>query len=415
MDLAYFQDCPSCGAPIELTEADRLIICPFCEVANYMVKEGPLRFVLPDKLPVNISAHDLIYIPYLRFKGHIYSCQGKEVEYKIIDTTQIGVGDEKLPASLGLRPQAMSLNLGSVNRPGKFVNLTEELTSIFSKAAKLTSAFIDKKKGPLYHRSFIGETLSIIYLPTYAQEGEIYDAVLNRKLSETPIIDNLNKSSFPFKRKWQPRFISTFCPHCAEIMSGTRDSLVLTCRNCNSSWQEKGGKFVRVDWSVVPAQKGDGLFLPFWKISNDANGVTLRTYGDFLRITNQPVVIRESHDDMELCFWVPAFKVSPKYFLHIAKNLTVSQIRLPAGKKELTKNIYQVTLPLSEAIQALKTILGYSVMNKRRFLPQMKSVSFITKTSQLVYLPFNDVGHDLVQDHTSVTISRTIMHHGRTM
>lgn len=414
MDLKYFHDCPTCGAPIELTEADRLIQCPYCDVKNYMVPQGPLRFVLPDKLPDQYSVDEIIYFPYLRFKGHIYSCGEKDIQHKIVDTTHLGIAAPSLPATLGLRPQAMKLSLAGADQGGRFVKVTEKMSSVFSRAASLTSLFKNKKE-EVYHRSFIGETVSFIYLPTYIKDGSLFDAVLNRKIAKFTSFENSSKITRVFQSKWLPRFLSTICPHCGEVMSGARDSLVLTCLNCQSCWQEKDGKINRIDWSVVPPVKEADLFLPFWRIKIDVVGTKLKSFADFLRLSNQPVVIRPIHEQTDNCFWVPAFKIRPKYFLNFSKNLMISQLRLPPGKREMFTNLHSVTMPLVEAIQALKSVLAYSIMNKRRFFPTLPSLSFQTKKTELVYLPFSKVGRDLVQDHTSVAVASSVLSIGRTM
>ena len=124
MDLTIHQNCPSCGAGIELHEADRLIRCPYCEVKNFMVTRGPLRFLLPDKAPWHIERSEMFYAPYLRFKGNIYYCKGKYQKYKVVDTTQQGMNARALPVSLGLRPQAMPVSLVTKEIQGTFLQQT---------------------------------------------------------------------------------------------------------------------------------------------------------------------------------------------------------------------------------------------------------------------------------------------------
>lgn len=130
MDLTIHQNCPSCGAEIELHEADRLIQCPYCEVKNFMVNRGLLRFVLPDKAPVHIDRSEMFYAPYLRFKGNIYYCKGKYLKYRVIDTTQRGMNSGVLPPSLGLRPQAVRISLVTDMVRGSFFDrqLRQELS-----------------------------------------------------------------------------------------------------------------------------------------------------------------------------------------------------------------------------------------------------------------------------------------------
>ena len=84
------------------------------------------RFALPDKAPGHIAKEDLVYVPYLRFKGSIYYCQGHEVQHAVIDTTRLAIDGARLPASLGLRPQAMKIVPVNADHSGRFVRQTIE-------------------------------------------------------------------------------------------------------------------------------------------------------------------------------------------------------------------------------------------------------------------------------------------------
>ncbi len=414
MELSYIQSCPSCGAPVEVAEADRLVVCRYCDNKNYLVSAGPLRFVLPDSIPGSVNEDRILHIPYLRFKGHIYSCRGASLEHKIVDTTQLGYAGSAMPASLGLRPQAMRIRLVGADHRGRFVRLTEQVRDIFAKAARLTQAMAETQNR-LYHRSFIGETISYIYLPVYFDQGRLMDGVLNREISGDIEEETLFINSESYKKQWLPRYISTLCPHCAASMSAAGDSLVLQCRNCQSLWQEEKGRFTRVFFAAAEPLQGD-TYLPFWKIQVDG-GTTLQlqSYADFLRLTNQPVVIQEEHERLQLSFWMPAFKIRPKHFLAVAKNATLSQNRIPPAEGEFTTNLHPVTLPVEEARQAIKAVLAETVLNKRTFMPDLPGIQLTMVQHELVYLPFSVLGHDLIQDHTSITLSRKILYYGSTM
>jgi len=379
-----------------------------------MVKTGPLRFVLPHMIPNTVDESEILHIPYLRFKGHIYSCTGAGLHHSIVDTTQLGFSSTTLPASLGLRPQAMQIRLVAADSRGRFLKLTEKVKDIFFKAANLTTAFTEKKESPLYHRAFIGETISFIYLPTYCREGRLFDGVLNRPLASGIDVDDLLKKSTAAKGQWLPHFITTLCPHCAALMTGARDSLVMRCLNCESLWLEEKGQFGRMESGFVAANRGDS-YLPFWRISAELTGMKLKSFADFLRLTNHPMVIRGQHEQMEHSFWIPAFKLRPKYFLKTAKNLTVSQYRIPEKNTDMPKNLYPVTLPLPEAIQSLKAVLSNAVVNRKVFMPSLPRIRAAGHRAELIYLPFHQLGQDLVQDHTSVTLNRKTLYYGRTM
>jgi predicted RNA-binding Zn-ribbon protein involved in translation (DUF1610 family) len=417
MDLTIEQSCPSCGAPITLHEADRLLKCPYCDVGNYLVEAGISRFVLPDKAPESIAREDLMYVPYLRFKGNIYSCRGREVDHKVVDTTHQGMPVASIPVSLGLRPQAMNIFPVTGAIAGRFLRQKEKPSAVFAKAVDLASLVGKESIEPLYHRAFIGETISCIYLPVYIRDGDLVDAVLNRSLGPATSLEVHIPETMRYKPAWSPRFLATICPHCAGVLDGEHDSLVLSCPNCETLWSERKGKFEQVRWQILRSGNGEdnGLHLPFWKIKPKVNGITLESFGDFLRLTNQPMVITREHDEHDLSFWVPAFKIRPKFFLQLAKSMTLSQNRIPAGTTDMAGKMYPVTLPASEACQSVKTVLANITLDKRHLLPKLPSITFQVRETDLVYLPFDYSGHDLVQEQTNVCVSSTVLEFGRTL
>jgi predicted RNA-binding Zn-ribbon protein involved in translation (DUF1610 family) len=415
MDLAVQQNCPSCGAAIVAHEADRLLQCPYCGVRNYRITSGLSRFVLPDKAPAHISREDLLYAPYIHLKGSVFYCKGKEVQHRVVDITQLGMKTSVLPLSLGLRPQAMKVSAMNEEVSGSFFRQSGKAAAILDMAAQLTVVDSEQNREPFYHRAYIGETISYIYLPLYIHETLLYDAVTNKALARSSHSDELKKMSLPFQGQWLPRFLATLCPSCGELLDGEADSLILSCHNCNSSWEEVGGKFQSLAWQRVPSRQKDAAYLPFWKIEVKVTGVTMENFGDFLRLTNQPLVVRPEHDRMALCFWVPAFKIRPQFFLNLAKNITLTQKRLPPGETTMARGLYPVTLPRTEAVQALKTVLAEASLNKRDVLPLLPGISFHPQATDLVYLPFILNGHDLMQEQTMLSVPEAVLRSGRSL
>ena len=415
MDLVIEQGCPSCGAAIVLHESDRLIVCPYCEVRNYRISEKAARYALPDRRPAHIAGEDLVYLPYLRFKGSIYQCRGQEVQHALIDTTRLAVDCDRLPVSLGLRPQAMKAIPVTAGHLGRFIPQTMEPEKIFSQAVRLTALFSPEKKQQLYHRAFIGETLSRIYLPVYRQEEALFDAVTNLEIGRADQRwQELAGRSLAFQPSWQPRFLSTLCPHCAAPMTGEADALVLHCRNCQTMWEESEGSFAAVDWGRVPAREKTDLAVPFWKISLKVqNDGMLRSFADFLRLTNQPVVARPADEDLPLSFWVPACKLPPAVFLQTAHLLTVSQRRIAGSSPGPLTQAQPVNLSRQEAGQALKSVLATAALAKKAVLPLLPSLALQAEDSSLVYLPFRNAGHDLIERQTSVAITAAALKFGR--
>jgi len=413
MDLTIHQNCPSCGARIELHEADRLIRCPYCEVKNFMVTRGPLRFVLPDKVPAHIDRSEILYAPYLRFKGNIFYCKGKHQKYKVVDTTQRGMNGRALPPSLGLRPQAMVVTLVTEENNGTFLPQTVKARTLLERAALLTEIDSDTIRAPFYNRAFIGETLSCIYLPLYIEDEVLYDGVTNRPLARGGSPAKLRKSGITYRSKWKPHFLATLCPQCGDSLSGEQDSLVLSCYNCHSSWEERQGRFSSTKWSCIASTNNSMYYLPFWKLRVRSKNSELETFADFLRLTNQPLVVMEKHTEMELVFWVPAFKLRPSTFLRLGKNITLSQAKISGGERVMQKRMHPVTLQRKEAVQSLKSILAGAALNKSKLLPHLPNISFLVQETELVYLPFFDKGHDFVQEQTGISIAKSVLRFGR--
>ncbi len=413
MDLTIHQNCPSCGARIELHEADRLIRCPYCEVENFMISRGPLRFVLPDKAPDHIDRSEMFYAPYLRFKGNIFYCKGKYLKYKVVDTTGQGMNARALPPSLGLRPQAMPVSLVTNDVSGIFLRQTVKAKILLERAARLTVIDSDTIKEPFYHRAYIGETISCIYLPLYIDNDVLYDAVTNKSLVRGGSVEKLREMGSAYRESWSPHFLATLCPRCGDSLTGEHDSLVLSCNNCHSSWEEKQGGFHALEWNCVVSDHKEMYYLPFWQLRVRSTGTRMNTFADLLRITNQPLIIQKKHQEMELVFWIPAFKLRPSTFLRLGKNMTLSQAKIPEGEESMVKRMHPVTLQRKEAIQALKSILAVAALNKRKLLPLLPEISFHSLSTELTYLPFFDKGHDFVQEQTGLALAKSVLRFGR--
>ncbi len=413
MDLSIEQSCPSCGAAIVLSEDDRLILCSYCGVYNYRLDNQAARYLLPSKHPKHIASSQLFYIPYLRFKGAIYYVKEHEVAHKIIDTTRIGLEDEKLPATLGLRPQAMKLIPVVASIGGAFAKQTLPSSAVFEQAVKILELFDGKNDSKVYHRAFIGETLSRIYQPCYVHDGVIFDAVLNKPLGQEKMPGNMKGTSMAAQASWEPQFISTICPQCSGLLCGERDSLVLSCRNCETFWQENNNKFHLLDAERIQSDDPSAVYFPFWRIQFRTTGISLENFGDYLRFTNQPLMVHGKFDAMPLCFWIPAFKINPKAFLQVAAQLTIAQGKIPAGCVKKPGNDYPVTLAHKEALQAIKSIIAVTTLNKTTRLPLLQRMTIDDAQCFLTYLPFSLQGHDYTQEHTTATLLSAAVRYGR--
>jgi hypothetical protein len=412
MELRISHRCPSCGGPVEMKEADRLTDCPFCDVQNYMVSGPMLRFMLPQRLPEHIDRADIIYFPYLRFKGNIYTCGGSKVGCKVLDTTHQGIEEAALPPSLGLRPQAMKLRLAD-DSGGRFIRQTERPATVLERAEKLARAFSDTDAAKLYHRAFIGETVSCLYLPLYIEEGTLFDGVLQRPLGDVPAWLTERDNLLAFQRQWRPRYLAMICPHCGDTMQGQPDSLVVHCYNCDTCWSEQRGRFIPVDFRLLEARRSNTAYLPFWRIRATSTGLAMNSFADLLSTANQPVVLTRHHRDQPLEFWIPALKIRPRVFLTLAKGATLSQLKYPRGEAKLSRRLLPVTLPLKEAVQAIKPVFGAVVVSRKDILPRLPRLKLTVLQTTLCFLPFEDTGHDYVQLHSGVSVTSSTVRLGR--
>jgi len=230
------------------------------------------------------------------------------------------------------------------------------------------------------HQSFIGETLSLIYAPFYMADSspiltdiqpsgskQLFDAVLNEPISSSST-DHFDISLFRVRPPdWRIRLVPTLCPNCGWDMDGERNAVALICKNCDSVWESSGDSFRKVAFAHIPKTGDDIVCLPFWKIRADVSEIKLDSYTDMVRVANLPKVVKE---DAKFHFWTPAFKVRPRIFLNLSRNITLFQPRQELAEGLPNVRLWPVTLPVSEAFESLKiTLAGFLKPRKPLFNP----------------------------------------------
>ena len=406
MAVTLEQECPQCGAPIGLEETDHLLRCPYCNVKSFLFAPDYFRLVLPRKA----QDKEIIYAPYLRFKGNVYLCQGQTVGHRVVDITHQGAEVKGLPVSLGLRPQAMKMKFVTPHMAGSFVRCSLRMADVLARVGKHTSR---SGSGQLFHRAYIGKTLSLIYLPLFVQERKILDAITKRPIVTLSQDQDIFGSAIENNPRWGLTFMATLCPRCGWNLDGERDSVILTCKNCDTAWKASKGKFVRVGLAVVPGRDENTVYLPFWKIAAGAKGARINSFADFIRITKQPRVVQKHWENQDMSFWSPAFKIRPKVFLRLSAQLTISQKDFETKEEIRNRDLYPVTMPRSEAAQSMKLTLATSAINKREIFPLLPGVNFTIRDSTLVYLPFTDTSHEMVQQDMRISINKKALEFGR--
>ncbi|NLC71122.1 MAG: hypothetical protein GX751_07185, partial [Desulfuromonadaceae bacterium] len=236
MDLRFEHQCTQCGARLSLVESERLLQCQYCGVKSYLTSAAPFHFVLPHQAP---AGEDLIYLPYLRFKGNIFTCQGNRTDFRFVDITQLAVPFDGLPNSLGFRAQAMTLKFLDPSAPGIFFKPTLKLADILVKVSRLGS----KPSGEaVHHRAHIGERTSLVYLPLYRRQGRLFDAVTNRPILTLPAGREIIPQCSAPPASWRLSILPTLCPVCGWHLEGEKDSAALVCRNCERVFETSSGR-----------------------------------------------------------------------------------------------------------------------------------------------------------------------------
>ena len=74
--------------------------------------------MLPNAAPKN---KNLVFFPYWRFKGMLFSCVESGIKHRFIDASHQAVESGYFPISVGLRSQALKLNFVVPESRGYFL------------------------------------------------------------------------------------------------------------------------------------------------------------------------------------------------------------------------------------------------------------------------------------------------------
>ena len=360
------------------------------------------RYVLPHKAE---DHHDVVFFPYWRFKGMLFFCGPSGISNRFVDVSHQAIVTPYFPISVGVRSQAMKLRFPSTDMAGRFLKPRLPFKEV---AANFEKRFGKSLPKPILHQAHIGESLSLIYSPFYLKD-KLYDAILNKPVSATPSevfnIDDFDAES----PHWHIHFVSTLCPNCGWDLEGQRDTLVLICKNCDSSWYPVGKKLKQLKYAQIPGHGDNTIYLPFWRIRADISGIDLKSYADLIRIANLPKTVQKGWSDVPFRFWIPAFKLRPKIFLRLASHITVSQPRkelipeLPAG------HIHPSTLPVKEAIESMAITLAQFMKPRKTLMERFNNIHIDAKSFTLVFIPFNEEHHEFIQHDFQIAINKNVM------
>lgn len=340
----------------------------------------------------------------------LFSCTENGIDHRLVDISQQGLQSDYLPVSLGLRSQTLKLGFISPETKGHFLKPQISLKDTLESIERRFSASLPK---PIYDQNFIGETLSVIYSPFYA-DSRVIDAVLNRPVSQE-LPEDMDFFNLPGgSPDWQIKFIPALCPDCGWDLDGARDSLALSCNNCNSYWQSSKKQFTKLKFAHIPGREDTEIYLPFWRIRAEVSGVQLNSYADLVRLANLPKVVQKEWEESSFRFWSVGFKVRPQEFIRFARNLSLSQ---PQDKlvPELPKGpTYPVTLPVSEAVESLKLNLAGFMKPPKSLFPNLPDVRIKAKRFTLIFVPFySKKGNELANPDFHLNMNRNLLTYAR--
>ncbi len=396
--------CPQCGAPAELEETDRLFRCGFCRVGSYLTVPKVFRYVLPHKAP---AGKELIWFPYWRFKGMLFSCLKNKTENRYIDFSHQAVPSLHFPVSVGFRSQTQKLHFAGTRHEGIFIKPHLDMARF---EEVITEQFSQGLPKPILHQAQIGETVSLLYAPFY-RNGRLVDAILNEPLAIGGPDDLEPLLARREPPDWPINFLATLCPQCGWDLIGERNSLVLNCTNCHTAWRARKTRLEELKVAHLPQDGEDVRYIPFWRIKADVSHIRLETYADLVRTANLPKVPKPEWEQIPFAFWSPAFKVRPQSLLTFAGKVTVQQPLEPPTSGQPRGHLQAVTMPLVEAVQTLKLLVAGFMRPRERMAEVLPDLEITAKKALLVYLPFREGPHEYVHSGLNLAIGKGILKH----
>jgi hypothetical protein len=360
------------------------------------------RYLLPHS---SNESKNIVYFPYWRFKGMLFFCGPSGILNRFVDVSHQAIDAPSFPSSVGVRSQAMKLRFATADTDGRFLKPRQSFDKFLNTFQERFGKSLPK---PILHQSNIGETLSLIYSPFYLTD-RLHDAILCKPVS-TKLPEDFNIDDFSEDHPHgYIRFVSTLCPNCGWNLEGERDALVLSCKNCNSTWYPVGKKLKQLKFSHFSGKKNEAIYLPFWRIKADISGINLESYADLIAVANLPKVVQSGWKDIPFRFWSPAFKVRPKVFLQLASQTTLSQPCKKLISELPDARIYPTTLPIKEALESLKIILADFMKPRRTLVERLPGTRIDPKSVSLVFMPFKEGHHEFIQPDFQLTINKNVL------
>ncbi len=440
MNLTLEHECPQCGAPVKLREIDRLLVCPYCRVRLLM--HSPDNHYSYYFLPRAGTPSDFFFVPYWRFRGMKYTLSLSTTKHRFIDPSYLASNFACFPPSLGIRTQTLKMRFLESKTPGLFLRSETSLDEFVHRVEKCSfsydvdefstksgeksrlsgdlSSFVEecrrsaagKSSTKEEYQAFIGESTSLIFAPFYIKRGQLHDGMAGSSLRGCSLPEefheHLTRAPASLLRFWP-----ALCPSCGWELNGDRESLVLFCKNCRTSWKATERGLERVEFLVLGQDSEADLWVPFWRLDVEIDGVELNSYADFAQLASIPRVVRPEMKNQPFFFWAAAFKIHPAHFLRVSRVMTMNQTESGKLHEFPRTSLYPVTLPADEALESVPVIFGSAGPVREKLFDLIRSSQFSLRDCKLVYAPLVLRGYDYLQPHTKVTIPANALKWGR--
>lgn len=395
---------------MSLEETERVFTCAWCRVKLCLGHHGPLECVIP---PPAAPGGEFLYVPYWRLKGMAFSClPGGTIAAGAVDVSHLAIAASFLPWSLGIQTQLARLRLLSPTIGGTFMapSVTIE-QALAGYEANMRQLGVSPWTAHAHHRAWIGEQVSLLYYPLARRDGHLVDVLQGRTLAPA---DRWEIPAPAMRRpESQVRFFAAACPECGWDLEGDRDTLVLTCRNCERAWKRGQDGLEDIEVRMLPdPSKGEQIGLPFWRIRVSVKGIPLDSFADYTRFCNLPRAVTAAMEGAPFHFWVPAFKIHAELYLRLIRRMTLFQWQGEFSQRLGPLGCHPVTLPVEEGVESLKTVLADLAADKRNVLPKLGEIGIAMKEAMLVYVPFRARGGELIQPQIPLGIQRKALQYG---
>jgi len=128
-----------------------------------------------------------------------------------------------------------------------------------------------------------------------------------------------------------------------------------------------------------------------------------------IKVANIPKVVQPGWENIGFRFWAPAFKVRPKIFMQLSKNMTLAQLHNELIEELPEQRHHPITLPVTEAIESLKVNLASFIKPKNQLAEILHAIDITAKSFVLVYVPFLEKHHEFIQPDLQFAINKNIL------